>query len=252
MLKIFRIIIRLSLLCAHLTMGALLALLFLTPPLKSLRLYNPKKLIRTWLFVSGYFTGCRIVHKPKPVNSPTLIISNHVSWLDILVIGGLYDVHFLSKEDVKKWPIIGFLTIISGTLLIKRGSGSQGAINEMSHALLAGDNVGLFPEGTTSSGIQTKAFHSRLLKSAYLANASISVFSLSYSSNGVSRDFQLGWGKQSFFKHLTYVLGQKKCLVKVNLVQQITDYQHLPRKELAQQCRALIDADLKRNHYPCE
>jgi len=233
-------------------MGVLLAILFLTPPLKSLQLYNPKALIRAWLSMAGYFTGCRIVNNTQPINRPTLIISNHVSWLDILMIGGLYEVHFLSKDDVKQWPIIGFLTVISGTLLIKRGSGSEGAIDEVRQALSNGDNVGLFPEGTTSSGIQTKAFHSRLLKSAYLANSSISLLSLSYSTNGKTRDLKMGWEKQSLFEHLRYVLGQKRSLVRVNLVEQLTDYQHLPRKQLAQQCKALIDDDLQRNHYPCE
>jgi len=252
MLKLFRILFRLSLLCAHLVTGTLLALLFLTKPIKSLGFYNPKTLIRSWLFVMGYFTGCRIVDRPKPINTPTLVICNHVSWLDILIIGGLYDVHFLSKEEVRNWPLIGFLTVISGTLLIKRGSGSEGANHEIQQALSNGDGVALFPEGTTSDGYSTKSFHSRLLKSAYQAQASISVISLSYSSNGETRDKNMGWEKQSLLEHLFYVLGQKKCFVKVNLVQQLTDYEHMPRKQLAQHCRTLIDADLERNHYPCE
>lgn len=251
MLKILRIIIRLSLLSAHLVTGALVAAIILTKPIKSLGLYDSKKLIRRWLFVAGYFTGCRIANQPSPINHPTLIISNHVSWLDILVIGGLYEVHFLSKEEVKKWPIIGFLTVISGTLLIKRGSGSEGAINEIQQALLKGDNVSFFPEGTTSSGFETKAFHSRLLKSAYQTDASISVLSLSYSTDNKTRDEKMGWKKQILFNHLFYVLGQKTSFVKVNLVQEVKQYQHMQRKELAQHCRQLIDDDLKRNHYPC-
>ncbi len=232
--------------------GALVALILLTKPVKSLNLFNPKALIRLWLNGARYFTGCKMSSKKTPIQHPTLIICNHVSWLDILVLGGTYQLHFLSKEEVSQWPIVGFLTVISGTLLIKRGSGSQGAIDEIQNALSQGDNVGLFPEGTTSSGENTKAFHSRLLKSAYGAKSSISVFSLSYSTNNSTRDKKMGWDQQTFFDHLLYVLGQKRSYVKVNLVKNIKKYQQMQRKELAQYCRQLVDDDLQRNHYPCE
>lgn len=251
MLKIFRILFRLSLLSAHLVTGVLLALIFLTKPIKSLKLYNPQTLVRRWLFMTGYFTGCRIAQTPDTLKNPTMVISNHISWLDILVLGGCYELHFLSKEEVKKWPIIGFLTVISGTLLIKRGSGAEGAIEEMQGALLKGENVCFFPEGTTSSGETTKHFHSRLLKAAYHTNSSISVLSLSYSTNGSDRDLKMGWVKQSFFEHLFYVLGQKTNLVKINIADSQNDYQHLPRKALAKQCQERVNEDLKRNHYPC-
>ncbi len=250
MLKIFRILFRSSLLSAHLVTGVLLASIFLTKPLKSLDLYNPQTLVRHWLFLAGYFTGCRIANKPAPIQKPSLIISNHVSWLDILVLGSIYDMHFLSKEEVKKWPIIGFLTVVSGTLLIKRGAGSEGAIGEIQQALVKGNSVGFFPEGTTSSGEKTKAFHSRLLKPAYITDSSISVLSISYSTNGYERDHQMGWEKQSFFEHLFYVLGQKTSLVKINVVDELKKYQHMPRKELAKHCHSLITDDLQRNHYP--
>jgi len=250
MFKPLRILFRLSLLSAHIVTGALLALIILNKPVKKLGILNTKSLVSLWLRMARYFTGCKIESTIKPIDSPTLIISNHISWLDILVLGGSYQLHFLSKEEVSQWPIVGFLTVTSGTLLIKRGSGSQGAIDEIQHALSQGDNVGLFPEGTTTSGLHTKAFHSRLLKSAYLAHSSISVLSLSYSNDGKTRDEKMGWGKQSMLEHLFYVLGLKRSSVKVNLVARLDNYQDLPRKELAAHCRHLINEDLKRNHYP--
>lgn len=249
MLKIIRIIFRLSLLSAHIVTGVLLAFIFLTPPLKKLNLYNEKTLIRKWLYLTGYFTGCKITSKTHSINHPTLLISNHVSWLDILILGGLYDVHFLSKEEVKKWPVIGFLTVISGTLLIKRGKGSEGANEEIHHALKQGDSVCFFPEGTTSNGEKTKHFHSRLYKAAYLANSSISIMSLSYSTDNKKRDLNMGWEKQSFFEHLFYVLGHKRSYVRVNFVEKLKDFHDLPRKKLAYQSQNLINNDLKNNHF---
>ncbi len=229
--------------------GILLALIFLTKPLKKSGFYNPEALVRRWLFLMRYCTGCRIVHPPPPLASPALLVSNHVSWLDILVLGGLYEVHFLSKEEVKKWPVIGFLTVISGTLLIQRGSGSKRAIHDMEHALKAGDNVALFPEGTTTSGAQVNTFHSRLFKAAYNTHANINVMSLSYSSDGLNRDLNMGWEQQSFFEHFFYVLGQKNNNVYVHLVATLDDYQHMPRKVLAQHCQNLIEHDLQQTVF---
>ncbi|MBL7002917.1 MAG: 1-acyl-sn-glycerol-3-phosphate acyltransferase [Gammaproteobacteria bacterium] len=252
MFRTFRIITRLALICAHLLTGYLLALIFLTKPMRNLGFYQPKVLIQRWLFLLGYFIGCRVTSEKEELETPTLLLSNHVSWLDILVLGGIYPVQFLSKEEVAKWPIIGFLTTISGTLLIKRGSGSTGAIHEISQSLEHGNSVCIFPEATTSSGITTKPFHSRLLKAAYDNHHKISTVSLSYSSDDVNRDANLGWEKQTFLEHAFYILGQTRTYAKAHLVHQHHEYNHRPRKEIANECRQAIEEDLKQNHYPCE
>ena len=75
-------------------------------------------------------------HRPVP---PALLASNHVSWLDIVVLGGLTHTDFLSKYEVRGWPVIGWLSARAGTLFIRRGSGEAASISEQIAERLRGD-----------------------------------------------------------------------------------------------------------------
>lgn len=84
-----------------------------------------------------------------------IIVSNHMSWLDIWLIYSIRPVRFISKADVRDWPVIGWLAQQSGTLFIRRDQRRHtAAINRQAAELLAqGDCIGLFPEGTTTDGL---------------------------------------------------------------------------------------------------
>lgn len=108
------------------------------------------------------------------VASPTqqidraLLLANHISWLDIFVIHAARRVHFVSKSEVRHWPIAGWLAWKSGTLFIERTKrGDTVRINqEMRSILQQGGWVALFPEGTTSDGRQVRRFMPSLLQPA--------------------------------------------------------------------------------------
>lgn len=92
-----------------------------------------------------------------------MIIANHVSWLDIPVIGAVTDTTFLSKAEVARWPLIGWLARGVGTLFIQRGSGDAGRISQtLKQRMSEGHQVLVFPEGTTSDGQRVKRFYSKL------------------------------------------------------------------------------------------
>ena len=102
-----------------------------------------------------------------PREQATLFVSNHISPFDITALGSILPVRFLSKAEVKTWPLLGWLAARAGTLFIERG-GRQAAnkANEaMAEALSAKHNVMLFAEGTITDGTVRK-FHSRLFQSA--------------------------------------------------------------------------------------
>jgi 1-acyl-sn-glycerol-3-phosphate acyltransferase len=102
-----------------------------------------------------------------PRNEATLFVSNHVSSFDIAALGSVLPVRFLSKIEVRHWPLLGWLATRAGTLYIPRG-GRQAAANAnkaIAEALEMKHNVLLFAEGTTSDG-NVKRFHSRLMQSA--------------------------------------------------------------------------------------
>jgi lyso-ornithine lipid O-acyltransferase len=130
---------------------------------------------------------CRIFGVQRKVygeinQTPTLFVVNHISWFDIPALGSTLPVHFLSKDEVNSWPLIGWLATKTGTLYIKRGcrESAQQSMNDIREALENNGHVILFPEGTTSDGTSLKRFHSRLFQAAIDANAQIQPVAIRY------------------------------------------------------------------------
>jgi 1-acyl-sn-glycerol-3-phosphate acyltransferase len=98
-----------------------------------------------------------------------LVVANHVSWLDIAALHAVIpDAHFVSKADVRHWPLVGRLVAGAGTLFIERESKRDAlrVVHQMAAALQAGDTVAVFPEGTTGDGRALLPFHANLLQAA--------------------------------------------------------------------------------------
>ncbi|MCW8922936.1 MAG: 1-acyl-sn-glycerol-3-phosphate acyltransferase [Gammaproteobacteria bacterium] len=134
-----------------------------------------------WHKKMGQALGIPVQVFGSPDNRPTLFIANHISWFDIHAIGGILAVRFLSKAEVAKMPIMGWLASRAGTLYISRGgkTASQQAIQTMVDALKQDQNVILFAEGTTTDG-NIKHFHSRLIQSAIDAGCNIQPIAIRY------------------------------------------------------------------------
>ena len=104
---------------------------------------------------------------PRP--GATLIVANHISWLDIAAIhAAAPHARFVSKADVLSWPLLGWLIRNAGTLFIERERKRDAVrvVHAVAEALKAGDTVAVFPEGTTSSGAELLPFHANLLQAA--------------------------------------------------------------------------------------
>src|ERR1700726_764566 len=103
--------------------------------------------------------------------SPALILSNHVSWLDICVITALAPVVFVAKSEVARWPVFGWLARLQRTIFINRQARHQtgAATREIAGRLLGGDAVVLFAEGTSSDGIRVLPFRSSLVGAVHHA-----------------------------------------------------------------------------------
>jgi 1-acyl-sn-glycerol-3-phosphate acyltransferase len=103
--------------------------------------------------------------------SPALILSNHVSWLDICVITALVPVVFVAKSEVARWPVFGWLAKLQRTIFINRQARHQtgAATREIADRLLGGDAVVLFAEGTSSDGIRVLPFRSSLVGAVHHA-----------------------------------------------------------------------------------
>ena len=111
-----------------------------------------------------------------------LIVANHISWLDIFVINAVLPAAFVSKEEVRHWPLIGWLAARNDTVFLRRGSrGHAKLINaEIAAILETGKHVAVFPEGTTTDGFSLLHFHAALLQPALAAGRPVLPVSLSY------------------------------------------------------------------------
>ena len=123
-----------------------------------------------------------LVRGEPPRHGPVLLVANHISWLDILVIHAAQYCRFVSKSDVKSWPLIGTLATGAGTLYIERASRRDAlrVVHHMAASLKAGDVLAVFPEGTTSDGVSLLPFHGNLVQAAISAGAPVQPVALQF------------------------------------------------------------------------
>lgn len=147
------------------------------------------------------------VHGEIP-RSPALWVSNHISWLDIAVLGSGARVFFLAKAEVERWPVLGKLAKGGGTLFIQRGSGDSIRIREQITEFLKQDiPVLFFPEATTTDGTQVKKVHGRLLGAAIEAQRPIQICLICYINQRGELDLVSPYvGNISFAQHVKNVL----------------------------------------------
>jgi 1-acyl-sn-glycerol-3-phosphate acyltransferase len=123
-----------------------------------------------------------IVHGQPCAAGPMLLVCNHISWLDILVIHAARYCRFVSKSDVKHWPLVGTLATGAGTLYIERSSrrDTMRVVHHMAASLKAGEVVAIFPEGTSTDGLGLLPFHANLIQAAISAHAPVQPMALSF------------------------------------------------------------------------
>jgi 1-acyl-sn-glycerol-3-phosphate acyltransferase len=127
--------------------------------------------------------GVSLQVRGAPVaQGPALLVANHISWADILVLHAARYCRFVSKADVHHWPLIGPLATGAGTLYIERDSrrDAMRVVHHMADSLRSGDVVAVFPEGTTSDGLSLLPFHANLLQGAIAAEAPVQPVALRF------------------------------------------------------------------------
>lgn len=177
---------------------------------------NRAPLARYYLAALYRLLGLRIRMRGTPASSATLLVSNHISWLDIVVLGGCLPVRFLAKREVASWPLIGWLAQDVGTLFIQRGGGQSALVREqIAQALEQDQRVLIFPEGTTSDGQQVLPFHGRLLQAAADAHRPLQAVTLVYLQNGVTHPAVPFIGDHSFHSHALKLLASPPAQVEL-------------------------------------
>jgi len=132
--------------------------------------------VREWSRQMLHIMGVELVVRGTPPGEgPALLVANHVSWLDILVMNAAQPARFVSKADVKRWPVLGALITGAGTLYIERESrrDAMRVVHHMAERLQAQDTLAVFPEGTTGDGRTLLPFHANLFQAAIVVHAPV-------------------------------------------------------------------------------
>jgi 1-acyl-sn-glycerol-3-phosphate acyltransferase len=132
------------------------------------------------------------VRGQPPTSGPVLLVANHISWLDILVMHAACYCRFVSKADVRQWPLIGTLATGGGTIYIERESRRDAlrVVHHVTASLKRGEVVAVFPEGTTGDGTKLLPFHANLIQAAISAGAPVQPVALGFvdvASGDISR-----------------------------------------------------------------
>lgn len=182
----------------------------------------------------------RIHRHGTPADETTLLVSNHVSWLDIVVIGAQAPVHFLSKAEVRQWPVIGWLAQAAGTRFIQRGSAAGETLNgQLREALQQGESLVIFAEGTTTRGDRVRTFHGRLLSCAIESHTPVQPVAVGYRKNGITDDQAPFVDDDEFSRHLLRLLGSAPIDVHLHFLPLLAP-EGYNRNQLAREAQAAV------------
>jgi lyso-ornithine lipid O-acyltransferase len=197
---------------------------------------------RHWYRRALAISGVEVQYRGEPGPAPALVLANHVSWLDIPVVGSALDVRFLSKSEVARWPVLGFLARRNHTLFIQRGGHHTEQLSrQIAQALQQGERVVLFPEGTTTRGGEVRRFHPRLLAAAVDTGIPVQPVALDYGREPDGSAPQASYsGDDVLLPHAWRLLCREKTCVTVHLLPLIPVPPGTTRRELADTARAAI------------
>lgn len=126
--------------------------------------------------------GIRLDVDGTPRPGAKLIVANHVSWLDIMAINAVAPSRFVSKAEVGRWPVVGMMVTLAGTLYIERSRprDAKRVLELLANTLREGRTAAVFPEGTTSEGHSVMPFHANLLQAVIDADVPVQPVALRY------------------------------------------------------------------------
>ena len=185
----------------------------------------------------------------NPVLEHALLVSNHISWLDIFVINSLYPCRFVAKAEIRAWPVLGWLAAGAGTVFIARGNRRElrHIFKGIVSVLQQGERVGLFPEGTVAQQGTVLPFHANLFEAAIDAGVAVQPCAVAY------LDAAGGWhpnvdyvGDISFVDSLLTILRGGPIRARLQLLAPF-DAVGAHRRELAQAAHDAVATALGSN-----
>ncbi|MCR6495122.1 1-acyl-sn-glycerol-3-phosphate acyltransferase [Thermomonas sp. S9] len=191
--------------------------------------------------------GMRLQREGAPLPGGTLFVANHVSWVDIMVLHSQHMMGFIAKSEIRRWPLVGWITTHAETIFLQRGNGdSLGQVMaEMVQRLRAGRAVAAFPEGGTRDGRALGAFHARIFATAVEANAPVQPVALCYGARCEAQAIVAFAPRESFLGNFLRLLGEPARPVRVCFTAPVDPGQHDGRRGIAEAARAQVLAAMQ-------
>jgi 1-acyl-sn-glycerol-3-phosphate acyltransferase len=239
--------------------------------ISALRLPNRWKIVSRWM--RGFTRSMRAILNIKVTvegdarqleRGGVVIISNHVGYLDGIVLGSLFPVIFVSKGEVKSWPVVGQWTTLCGTVFINRQR--KGlitlAVKEISRKLQQRANILLFPEGSATNGERMLPFQTAPLAAPLRSRAVIVPLTLAYQSideqpvSAANRDLIYCYNDMPDVPHFWKLLALRRIEARVTIRPKIDCSRYedssAGRKRLAEDCYNLILGRVSKRDYAQE
>ena len=160
-------------------------------------------------------------HVPSHMVSSTMVVANHISWLDVHALNSFVSLRFIAKSELSKWPVFGYLAKNADVLFINRDNRRDAArvANMTAESLRAGDNLCLFPEGTTTDGSTIAPFKSSIIQAAIEANANIQAVAIRYPHpDGGSNTAMAYAGDTTMKQSFAQILQQQAPIVELHFL----------------------------------
>lgn len=178
------------------------------------------RMIGRWSRLVLRVFGMRSVRVGQPLADPVLFVSNHTSWIDIIMLHSQRAACFVAKAEIRRWPVIGWMAASGGTIFHRRGNNhSLSAVMQvMADRLRSGRSVAVFPEGGTGYDGVLKVFHARIFQAGLDAEVPVQPVALRFTRGGrrnLDGGFRVG---ESFVQNIVRLLGEAPMDAEVHFL----------------------------------
>ncbi|MCP1469826.1 1-acyl-sn-glycerol-3-phosphate acyltransferase [Sphingobium sp. OAS761] len=227
-------------------------LLCLPPHLVWKLLRRPSPWPRLFLAMAARCTGTKVRMDGRAAQGNLFLLANHLSWIDILALGGATGAAFVSHDGVARWPVIGWLARQNNTLFVarERRGALTGQIDALRQAMLGHQPVALFPEGTTNDGLTLLPFKPALLSVLLPPPRAVMIqpVHLDYGADAA----EIAWhGDEPAGANAMRVLGRRgRLTLTIRFLEPFDPAAYGDRKAIASEARVRIAASIERHQRP--
>ena len=180
--------------------------------------------INVWSIINCYVCGIRIVVKGEKNKGATLVVANHISWLDIAVVHRCKLVGFVAKKEISKWPLLSTVAKCGESIFIARGrhESRREVLDAMDLRLKEGKSIAIFPEGGAKNGDVLGRFHRQLMHAAIETQTPIQAIAIKYLKKDGTRNKEIGFkDKERFVVNVLRLLTLPASIVEATMCEPI-------------------------------